>query len=497
MSCVSYAVAKIASKANQDRVSVHEDHSSEGLFTLSTFGVYDGHLEEKTASHCSASLQPLISKIFRSLLLLNCKCKGMQEPVSDCFDPFKFVKESDCELSSTEQVDCLLNEAIRIGCKKADDYCKEKFTCGSTAVCIFLLRNTADDSFRLTCANIGDSRCVMLSSEDVVDDLSRSLNGQKDILAVSNNGKSDKDELSTSITSITSRSSSDCSVGNRFNIAYELSEDHKVTLTRERIRIEENIRIAPFLPLPIPVALAPGTFPRLKSLLNYEVATSKVIRYQHSMMEFEFEKSSKIKAASKFLDSLFRQSFEDEKDSETIADLEAEHENIKTSNGQQPHDYSIADNIKLVRENSCIAHRVAPTSGTKGPLALHSRSNTSILMTRSVGDRYGPRCCCAVPDVSTITIPAGKYVRVVLASDGVWDVVSTEDVLKWELKKKYRIPSDFADYLAKKAKKLRMIQELREDDITVVVVDVNSAFLDVMPDEDDGRVAFKSRCCQS
>ena len=93
MSCVSYAVANIASKANQDRVSVHEDHSSEGLFTLSTFGVYDGHLEvlikshiivtnvtkkEKTASHCSASLQPTISKIFRSLLLLNCKCKGMQ-----------------------------------------------------------------------------------------------------------------------------------------------------------------------------------------------------------------------------------------------------------------------------------------------------------------------------------------------------------------------------------------------------------------------------------
>jgi serine/threonine protein phosphatase PrpC len=85
----------------------------------------------------------------------------------------------------------------------------------------------------------------------------------------------------------------------------------------------------------------------------------------------------------------------------------------------------------------------------------------------------------------------------VLASDGVWDVVSTEDVLKWGLKKKYRIPSDFADYLAKKAKKLRMIQELREDDITVVVVDINSAFLDVLPDEDDGRVAFKSKCCQS
>jgi len=59
-----------------------------------------------------------------------------------------------------------------------------------------------------------------------------------------------------------------------------------------------------------------------------------------------------------------------------------------------------------------------------GPEALFGRHNISIMMTRSLGDRYGPRSCVATPEVSAYTVPPNVHCRFVLGSDGFWDVVS-------------------------------------------------------------------------
>jgi hypothetical protein len=46
--------------------------------------------------------------------------------------------------------------------------------------------------------------------------------------------------------------------------------------------------------------------------------------------------------------------------------------------------------ITLTRQNSMISHRVSE-SGNRGRLAYHGRYQSSLLMTRSIGDKLGPR----------------------------------------------------------------------------------------------------------
>ena len=63
--------------------------------------------------------------------------------------------------------------------------------------------------------------------------------------------------------------------------------------------------------------------------------------------------------------------------------------------------------------------------------------------------------------------------RFILASDGFWDVVSSENVRQWALHYAYQTPQDLAVMLAVKARKLRKKNEIRMDDITVTVVYIN------------------------
>ena len=58
-----------------------------------------------------------------------------------------------------------------------------------------------------------------------------------------------------------------------------------------------------------------------------------------------------------------------------------------------------------------------------------------------------------------------------LASDGLWDVLTVEAVRKTVMK--FHRPEDVAIALAQSASNLRASHGLRKDDITVLVVDVN------------------------
>ena len=94
-------------------------------------------------------------------------------------------------------------------------------------------------------------------------------------------------------------------------------------------------------------------------------------------------------------------------------------------------------------------------------------------MTRSLGDKIGPRSCVAFPEIGAVTVPAGRHARFVLASDGFWDVVSIDTVRLLALCKKFKSNKALASALALKAVRRRERAGIRQDDITVMVVDVN------------------------
>eukprot|EP01041_Mallomonas_annulata_P003717 gene3717-7384_t len=108
---------------------------------------------------------------------------------------------------------------------------------------------------------------------------------------------------------------------------------------------------------------------------------------------------------------------------------------------------------------------------TEIPLAVFSRFGVSLTMTRSIGDRYGARSCVCVPDISALTLAPNEYARFVLASDGLWDVVSVEAVQTVVMGS--RDPSQIARKLALMAWHKRVSKSIRMDDITVLVVDIN------------------------
>ncbi len=102
--------------------------------------------------------------------------------------------------------------------------------------------------------------------------------------------------------------------------------------------------------------------------------------------------------------------------------------------GQKPKQ-TVTDQLKdanyeppIVNRKSFIQQRTSADGRTVGPEALFGRHNISIMMTRSMGDRYGPRSCVPMPEISATTVPPNTHVRFVLCSDGVWDVVTIEDV---------------------------------------------------------------------
>ena len=56
--------------------------------------------------------------------------------------------------------------------------------------------------------------------------------------------------------------------------------------------------------------------------------------------------------------------------------------------------------INAPNQESFISQRIAKSGEIAGPEALFSRFNSSIMMTRSIGDLYGPRSCVCIPEVS-------------------------------------------------------------------------------------------------
>lgn len=92
-------------------------------------------------------------------------------------------------------------------------------------------------------------------------------------------------------------------------------------------------------------------------------------------------------------------------------------------------------------------------------------------MTRSVGDRVGPRCVIAVPDIGAVTVPINQFARFVVCSDGVWDVITTSDMRRMVLD--YQNPEQTSVMVCEEAVAKRITRRIRMDDITTITIDVN------------------------
>lgn len=128
----------------------------------------------------------------------------------------------------------------------------------------------------------------------------------------------------------------------------------------------------------------------------------------------------------------------------------------------------------IIHQNSFIDHRPVPEG--VGFIAVFGRYGISLTTSRSIGDSDGPRSCVCQPDISAVTILPNDHARFVLASDGLWDVLS-ENKLKSII---YTVedPTEMAKFLATIAYKKRLARRgLKADDITVIVVDINPSLM--------------------
>ena len=125
----------------------------------------------------------------------------------------------------------------------------------------------------------------------------------------------------------------------------------------------------------------------------------------------------------------------------------------------------------LIHQQSFIAKRINSRTSSIGPIALFSRHDVSVTMTRSLGDRHSARTCDCAPEITKFILPTGKGARFILGSDGLFDVMTSERVCK---KVRFMTNTEEASRtLVRKAREYREHNKLRMDDISCVVVDIN------------------------
>lgn len=124
---------------------------------------------------------------------------------------------------------------------------------------------------------------------------------------------------------------------------------------------------------------------------------------------------------------------------------------------------------ELGLRHTVVARRQCTKTGQMGPeVIFNETTGVSLMVTRTLGDCLGPTACISDPDVFSMVVPEGC--RVILASDGLWDVFDNQQVAAFV--QKTRDPRKAAVTLAQRAKKRRLYGGMSMDDISVLVVDI-------------------------
>ena len=101
---------------------------------------------------------------------------------------------------------------------------------------------------------------------------------------------------------------------------------------------------------------------------------------------------------------------------------------------------------------------------------IFSSSGMSHGVSRSIGDLGAARGCVATPEISTHRILAGGSARIVVCSDGVWDVFDSLKAMKTI--RSSRAVDNAARKLCTVAREKREFSGISLDDISTIVVDV-------------------------
>jgi serine/threonine protein phosphatase PrpC len=414
----------IPGKSNEDRHVLCESFNSSDFFG---FGVFDGHggtfgSELCSQLLCSSVIDDVKSKVKNILAIYP------ESPVEgDVFD-------------------AIVSESIRKVTKSMSKEIKIKSVTGTTSITLFI-KDVGDGSYRIFCANTGDSRCVSYCRN------------------------------STGIYTV-----------------IQFSEDHTLSLTRELNRIQQHLTLE-WYPLPASV--------------HYHQKSGKTARYYPSKERLtraqELIRSLKKSDTSAILkvledmrsDDVSITKYYSEKDSllsqipvvETDSDMldatihyadvgPSKNGAVTNLDTDSDSEREIEDtdfiSAPIVHRASFIGKRTTNDGASVGPIALFSRHNISITMTRSIGDRHAARSCICTPDIMAMTLQKDEYARFVLASDGFWDVVTNDRAVS--MISHITDPVEAARFLANKGRALRESSRIRLDDVTCVVIDINPEF---------------------
>jgi len=131
---------------------------------------------------------------------------------------------------------------------------------------------------------------------------------------------------------------------------------------------------------------------------------------------------------------------------------------------------------RRLRAHSFVEQRMIHGSPV-GPRCVFSHTGgVSLQVTRSIGDAYAARSVIPNPDISTFSVGAGRFARIVMGSDGMFDVMGSVDIAKFI--SKTSDPQKAAQKLAQHCKQKRLYSGMATDDITVMVVDINHEYRD-------------------
>lgn len=137
-----------------------------------------------------------------------------------------------------------------------------------------------------------------------------------------------------------------------------------------------------------------------------------------------------------------------------------------------------------------------PNTGALSNLRLFGgKLGASTAMTRSIGDREAARCCISEPEVVTMVVEATQKARIVICSDGVWDVYDNAEavsVTKGNRLNVMKTSLASANHLAAHALEDRVYDGLPADDITVIIADV---FGGMVPRQGGEAGSSEGGCC--
>ena len=282
-STIHYAVASLPCESNEDKNFACLNHLDSKNETLASMSVFDGHGGPATAQILSAQYNDCV---VRHVLNLQRAYMSLQSVKGDGDDEWRALMD---DLQGVHVYDAIVCEATRRACVEMDKMAKKTTDTGSTLVSLFVANQQGSTGSRVLCANVGDSRCIMLRACDLKDALNKSGVSNSGMPAAGQAGGESADPTisrdSTSFphqvdstaqtprlaqipsapgtatntpTSTRSRKFASFSLSSSSSASQKaeavqyvtavhlMSEDHKLSVLRERMRVKTRTPVLPY-----------------------------------------------------------------------------------------------------------------------------------------------------------------------------------------------------------------------------------------------------------